>query len=99
MLKNNKVEQLASESLPGLWDFGYVPLFFWKVIALRHGEGKGRHILFRKNNVFSVWFLSLSPGKILCNIGDGCVAFTISKDEKSVLAKCKLKLGCVREKT
>lgn len=33
------------------------------------------------------------------NIDDGYVAFTISNDEKSVLAKLRLRLGCVREQT
>lgn len=43
--------------------------------------------------------LYLSPGKILCNTGDGYVAFTISNDEKSALTKLRLRLGCVREQT
>lgn len=44
-------------------------------------------------------FCPVSPGKILCNAGDRCAAFTKPKDEKSVPAKLELKTSCIREQT
>lgn len=56
-LKKNQVEHIAQESLSELWDVGYVPLFFGKVITLIHGYEKGRHILFWKKGLFSLLFI------------------------------------------
>lgn len=65
--------------------------------SIKSQREKGRHILFWKMAYYVSVFSPFSPGKILCNAGNGCVAFTKSKDEKSVLAKLSLKMVCVRE--
>lgn len=73
-----------------------MPLFFWRVTALSSGEEKGRHVLFCKMAYYMSGFNPFSPEKTLCNAGDGCVAFTKSKNEKSVPSKLELKMSCKR---